>query len=91
MDDDRRLPLVDRLLHDGDLALSDRVAGCLVLLYAQQLSRIVALSVDDVITEGDVQLAARHADPRTTTVYDYRRQGLDRHAAYIVVAFVSGG
>lgn len=53
MDDDRRLALVDRLLHDDDLALSDRVAGCLVLLYAQQLSRIVALRVDDVITEGD--------------------------------------
>jgi site-specific recombinase XerD len=39
----------------------------------------------------DVQLAARHADPRTTTIYDRRRQNLDRHAAYIVVAFVTGG
>ncbi len=39
----------------------------------------------------DVQLAARHADPRTTTFYDRRRQNLDRHAAYIVVAFVAGG
>ena len=39
----------------------------------------------------DVQLAARHADPRTTTVYDHQRQGLDRHGAYVVVAFVSGG
>lgn len=26
------------------------------------------------------QLAARHADARTTTVNDHRRQGLDRHA-----------
>jgi len=40
-------------LHDDGLALVDRVAGCLVLLYAQQLSRIVALSVDDVVTEDD--------------------------------------
>lgn len=39
----------------------------------------------------DVQLAARHADPRTTTVYDRRRQELDRHAAYVVIAFVAGG
>ena len=39
----------------------------------------------------DVQLAARHADPRTTTVYDHRRQGFDRHAAYVVVAFVARG
>src|SRR5712692_10500397 len=36
----------------------------------------------------DVQVAARHADPRTTTVYDRRRQNFDRHAAYVVVAFV---
>ena len=53
MDDECRWALVDRLLHDDGLALVDRVAGCLVLLYAQQLSRIVALSVDDVVTEDD--------------------------------------
>lgn len=39
----------------------------------------------------DVQIAARHADPRTTTVYDRRRQNFDKHAAYVVVAFVTGG
>lgn len=39
----------------------------------------------------DVQIAARHADPRTTTVYDRRRENFDRHAAYVVVAFVAGG
>ena len=38
----------------------------------------------------EVQIAARHADPRTTTVYDHRRQSVDRHAAYVVVAFVAG-
>jgi integrase/recombinase XerD len=38
-----------------------------------------------------VQLAARHADPRTTTIYDRRRQNFDRHAAYVVVAFVASG
>lgn len=32
-----------------------------------------------------------NADPRTTTVYDHRRQSFDRHAAYVVVAFVTGG
>jgi integrase/recombinase XerD len=35
--------------------------------------------------------AARHADPRTTTIYEWRRQNFDRHAAYVVVAFVAGG
>jgi site-specific recombinase XerD len=39
----------------------------------------------------EVQIAARHADSRTTTVYDHRRQSFDRHAAYVVVAFVAGG
>jgi integrase/recombinase XerD len=34
----------------------------------------------------DVQIAARHADPRTTTIYDRRPQNFDRHAAYVVVA-----
>jgi hypothetical protein len=38
-----------------------------------------------------VQIAACHADPRTTTIYDRRRQNFDRHAAYVVVAFVAGG
>ena len=33
---------------------------------------------------------ARHVDPRTTTIYDRRRENFDRHAAYVVVAFVAG-
>lgn len=39
----------------------------------------------------NLQIAARHADPRTTTIYDRRRQSFDHHAAYVVVAFVAGG
>jgi hypothetical protein len=39
----------------------------------------------------DVQIAARHADPRTATIYDRRRQTFDRHSAYVVLAFVAGG
>ena len=38
----------------------------------------------------DVQIAARHSDPRTTTRYDRARNKLDRHASYIVTAFVAG-
>jgi hypothetical protein len=37
-----------RLLHDDGLELGDRVAGTLVLVYGQQLSRIVALTRDQV-------------------------------------------
>jgi hypothetical protein len=29
----------------------------------------------------DEQMAARHAEPRTNTIYDHRRQNIDRHAA----------
>jgi integrase len=39
----------------------------------------------------DVQIAARLADPRTTTIHDRRRENFDRHAAYVVVAFVARG
>lgn len=39
----------------------------------------------------DVQIAARHADPRTTTHYDRARNNLDRHGNYVVAAFLVGG
>jgi integrase/recombinase XerD len=38
----------------------------------------------------DVQEAASHADPRTTMRYDRARTSLDRHATYIVAAFIAG-
>jgi integrase/recombinase XerD len=38
----------------------------------------------------DVQEAASHADPRTTVRYDRARVSLDRHATYIVAAFLAG-
>lgn len=34
----------------------------------------------------DVQIAARHADPRTTMRYDRARKNLDRHPNYILAA-----
>jgi integrase/recombinase XerD len=36
------------------------------------------------------QEVASHADPRTTMRYDRARTSLDRHATYIVAAFVAG-
>jgi site-specific recombinase XerD len=38
----------------------------------------------------DVQEAASHADPRTTMRYDRARTSLDRHATYVVAAYVAG-
>jgi integrase/recombinase XerD len=38
----------------------------------------------------DVQIAARHADPRTTTRYDRARNNRDRQGSYIATAFIAG-
>ena len=47
-----RLRLVRRLLEEEGLDLRDRVGGCLILLYAQPLSRILMLTSDRVSTTG---------------------------------------
>ncbi len=39
----------------------------------------------------DVQIAARHADPRTTMRYDRVRNSLDRHPNYILAAYMASG
>jgi len=54
-------------------------------------SAFIMAALDAGVPLRDVQLAARHEDPRTTTIYDRRRANFDRHAAYVVVAFVAGG
>jgi integrase len=51
----------------------------------------IMAALDAGVPLRDVQIAARHADPRTTTIYDRRRENFDRHAAYVVVAFVADG
>jgi len=37
----------------------------------------------------DVQIAARHADPRTTMRYDRARKNLDRHPNYVLAAYMA--
>ncbi|MGA8845808.1 MAG: tyrosine-type recombinase/integrase [Nocardioides sp.] len=39
----------------------------------------------------DVQIAASHADPRTTMGYDRSRRNLDRHPNYILAAYLFSG
>jgi len=46
----------------------------------------VTTMLDAGVDIRDVQIAARHADPRTTMRYDRARQNLDRHANYILAA-----
>ena len=50
----------------------------------------ITAALDAGVPLRDVQIAARHADPRTTTRYDRARGNLDRHANYIVAAFIAG-
>lgn len=50
--DRHRLADVTRLLADQQLDLADRVAGCLVLLYAQPVARIAGLRWQDVDERG---------------------------------------
>jgi len=45
---DERAQLLRRLLTDNDLSLTDRVAGCLVLLLAQPITRISTLRLTDI-------------------------------------------
>lgn len=89
------------LRHDG-IRLDTRTAYRWVRSVGKQagLERIhphmlraafIMAALDAGVSLRDVQVAARHADPRTTTVYDRRRQNYDRHAAYAVVAFVTNG
>jgi integrase/recombinase XerD len=46
----------------------------------------VTTMLDAGVDLRDVQIAARHADPRTTMRYDRARQNLDRHPNYILAA-----
>ena len=47
--------------------------------------------VDAGVDLRDVQIAARHADPRTTMRYDRARKNLDRHPNYILAAYMASG
>jgi len=49
----------------------------------------ITAALDAGVPLRDVQ-AASHADPRTTIRYDRARGSLDRHATYLVAAYVAG-
>jgi integrase/recombinase XerD len=51
----------------------------------------VTTMLDAGVDLGDTQIAARHADPRTTRRYDRARTNLDRHPNYILAAYMSSG
>lgn len=75
-DDHARWDTARRLLHDNELDVADRVAGILVLLYAQPVSRIAQLTTKDV-TETEGSLALRLGRDPITLPEDLAR--LVRH------------
>ena len=50
----------------------------------------ITAALDAGVPLRDVQEATSHADPRTTMRYDRARSSLDRHATYIVAAYLAG-
>jgi hypothetical protein len=59
---DHRLTLLRRVLTDAGEPLRTRVAACLVLPYAQPVSRLTRLTIDDVLHDGG-QTLLRFGDP----------------------------
>jgi hypothetical protein len=57
-DPGQRWDLVHRLLHDAALDLTDRAAGCLLLRFGQHLSRIAAMTTDQIITRDNLVLGS---------------------------------
>ena len=51
-------------------------------------SEFIMAALDAGVPLRDVQIAARHADPRSTTSYARRRAHIDRHATYVVFHYV---
>jgi site-specific recombinase XerD len=67
-------------------------AGIRVRMHPHMLRHTyVTTMLDAGVDLRDVQIAARHADPRTTMRYDRARKNLDRHANYILAAFMASG
>jgi integrase/recombinase XerD len=68
-------------------------AGIRVTRAHQHMLRhtFVTTMLDACVDLRDVQIAARHADPRTTMRYGRARQNLDRHPNYILAAHMASG
>ncbi|MFN8070634.1 MAG: hypothetical protein U0R66_02300 [Mycobacterium sp.] len=56
--EDERWNLVNQLLHDEAISLTDRLVGLLVLLYAQRLCAVVSLKISAVYEEDGKTLIA---------------------------------
>lgn len=79
-DPEHRWAIARRLIHEDDLDAADRLAGALVVLYAQPLTRIAALTTDDVHIENtEVTLALGPAHIELPEPFAALIQTLPRH------------
>lgn len=82
----RRLAMLRRALNDDTLLQRTRVAAALVLLYAQPVTRIVGLTIDDVTDDGTTVTVCLGdpPSPLPEPVADLMRSYLDsqQHLAY---------
>ena len=86
--DGRRM---DRHAATRRLRILARTAGVTTARMHPHMLRhtFVTTMLDAGVDLRDVQIAARHADPRTTMRYDRARNNLDRHPNYILAAFMA--
>lgn len=83
---------MDRQAATRRLQALAKTAGLTVHIHPHMLRHTyVTTMLDAGVDLRDVQIAARHADPRTTMRYDRARNNLDRHANYILAAFMAAG
>ncbi|WP_405490867.1 tyrosine-type recombinase/integrase [Nocardia sp. NBC_00511] len=72
------------------LRLAERSVVRLPKLHPHMLRHtFVTTMLDAGVDLRDVQIAARHADPRTTMRYDRARTNLDWHPNYILAAYMA--
>ncbi len=82
---------MDRYAADRMVKRLARRAGITKAISPHSLRHsFITAALDAGVPLRDVQEAASHADPRTTMRYDRGRLSLDRHATYVVAAFVAG-
>jgi hypothetical protein len=85
LDEERRLAALRDLLHGEDAEPPERLAGCLMLLFGQPLSRVAALRAADVGTdpEGRASISLGRGalvlpDPLAEVALELRRRALRR-------------
>ena len=72
--------------------LSEQAGVTIARMHPHMLRHtFVTTMLDAGVDLRDVQIAARHADPRTTMRYDRARKNLDRHPNYILAAYMASG